>query len=121
MLRIDLTCGQAEAQDDAADARHAAEAVGGAQPPAEVDPTAAAANAPHARFSSSWVHCILQLILSIPIPVLAPLPYVTVHLIQAPRVRLKLLDRHCLFPVLPFLTISVGMITVIVRLLRRQR
>ena len=76
MLRIELTCAQAEAQVEVAVARPEVVAEGGAKPPAEVEPTAAAANAPPARFSTNWVHYCFLLVFSV--PVLAPLIYVAV-------------------------------------------
>src|SRR5262249_2894736 len=54
-------------------------------------------------------------------PILAPLPDVSVHVVQAPWVRRKTAYRRCLTSVYALLPLAVGEIAVVIRLVRRDR
>ena len=111
-----LTSGKAKAKVFAAKGWNVAESR--TKVPAGAGPRAAAQHAIGTRFWSSWIDNRLRRIISVPI--LAPFPYVAVHLMQSPVVARQLLHRYCLFSIIALAAIVIRIVAVEIHALSRS-
>src|SRR5262245_2746996 len=82
--------GATKTDADVAEARVEPEAVGHAQVPGFKAPRTAAQDPVGTTLRASWVDNRALLIIVLRRPILHPLPYIALHVVQAPRIRVEL-------------------------------